>query len=117
MATVYGLGNCDTCRAATHWLDEQEIDYRFHNFDTEGLDSMTLNAWMSQHGWEALLNRRSKTWRALPEAVRKAVSPDSAAALMLAHPKLIRRPLIDFGDRSLLGFNDETREAVEEMRL
>lgn len=117
MAVVYGIGNCNTCQAAKQWLDERQIDYRFHNFDTEGIDPVTLNAWISEHGWAALLNRRSATWRALPEGMRSAVSPVSAAALMLAHPKLIRRPVIEFGEHSLLGFNDTVRAAVEEMRL
>lgn len=117
MAVVYGIGNCDTCQAARHWLDNQQIAYRFHNFDTLGVDKEMLNAWISEHGWEALLNKRSKTWRALPEEVREAVNPASASSLMLAHPKIIRRPLIDFGEHSLIGFNDDVRAALEEMRL
>ncbi len=115
-ATVYGIGNCDACRAARQWFDRERIAYRFHNVDTGGLEATTLNAWIGEHGWEALLNRRSKTWRALPETVRKAIGPVSAASLMLAHPKLIRRPVIDFGERSLIGFDQDICAAVGEIR-
>ena len=117
MITVYGIGNCDTCQAAKKWLDEQEILYRFHNYDTDGLDPGTLNAWISEHGWETLLNKRSKTWRELPDNMRRTVNPASAAALMLGHPKLIKRPVIDFGEHSLVGFNADIRQEIEEMRL
>ena len=114
---IYGIGNCDTCQAARKWFTAEKINFRFHNFETDGLDANTLNAWISEHGWEDLLNKRSKTWRALPEAVRKSVNPASAAALMMAHPKLIKRPLIDFGEHSLLGFDDSVRAAIEDMKL
>ncbi len=116
MATVYGIGNCDSCRAARRWLDEEKIACRFHDFDAEGLETARLEAWIGEHGWEALVNRRSRTWRALPEAARKTVGPASAPALMLAHLRLIRRPVIEFGGRSLVGFDEQVRAALKEKR-
>ena len=116
MATVHGIANCDSCRAAMRWFDRQEIACRFHDFDTDGLEAARLDAWIGEHGWEALLNRRGKTWRALPEAARKAVGPASAPALMRAHPRLIRRPVIEFGGRALIGFDEATRAALADPR-
>ena len=48
-------------------------------------------------GWETVLNRRSTTWRALPESSRSNLDFEAAIALMLAHPTLIKRPLLDLG--------------------
>ncbi len=115
-ATVHGIGNCDTCRTAMRWFDEQGIACRFHDFDTDGVEAGRLDAWIDECGWEALLNRRSKTWRALPEAVRKTVDAASASALLRAHPRLIRRPVIAFGGRTLIGFDERLREAVAALR-
>ena len=47
-----------------------------------------------------------------PEAARKAVGPVSAPALMRAHPRLIRRPVIEFGGRALIGFDEAARAAL-----
>ena len=113
LLTVYGLANCDTCAKARKWLDEQDIEYKFHDFHTEGLDPATLNEWINDLGWSTLLNRRSTTWRQIPEAVRNTVSPVSAAALMLKNPTLIKRPVFEFGERRWIGFGDEQKKGLK----
>ena len=113
---VYGLGNCDTCRAARKWLDEQGIDYRFHDFAAEGIGAATVALWLAEHGAETLINRRSRTWRELPEAERDISDPASAASLAVAHPKLVKRPVFDLGERSLVGFGADVRDAIEARR-
>ncbi len=111
--TVYGLGNCDTCRAARKWLDGRGIAYRFHDFAAEGIDAATVDGWLGEHGAETLINRRSRTWREIPEQRRDIADPAAAAALVLANPKLVKRPVIVSGERSWVGFGDDVREAVE----
>ena len=115
--TVYGLANCDSCRAARKWLEARGIAYRFHDFAAEGIDRATVAAWLGEHGAQALVNRRSRTWREIPEQDRDIASPDAAAALVLADPRLVKRPVIDLGGRTLVGFGDETRAAIEGRRL
>ena len=109
---VYGLGNCDTCRAARKWLDGRGAAYRFHDFASEGIDAATVDAWLAEHGAETLVNRRSRTWREIPEEKRDISDPASAAALVLANPKLVKRPVIDLGGRTLVGFGDNVRAAI-----
>ena len=49
-------------------------------------------------GWEALVNRRGTTWRRLDEATRAAVvDAATARAVLLAHPSLIKRPVVNWG--------------------
>ena len=112
-ATLYGLGNCDTCRAARKWLEARGIACRFHDFAAAGIDRATVESWLAEHGADALINRRSRTWREIPEAKRDIASPEAAAALALANPKLVKRPVIDFGGRTTVGFNDQVRAAIE----
>ncbi len=110
--TVYGLETCDTCAKARKWLDERGIAYRFHDLRADGVDASALNEWINAFGWDKLLNRRSTTWRQLPEAMREHVTPVSAATLMLAHPALIKRPVFDLGGNYLMGFGAEQQEAL-----
>ncbi len=114
--TVYGLKNCDTCRKALKWLTERKIEHRFHDLRAEGVDASSLNEWINQFGWDKLLNRRSTTWRQLPEAMRQNVSPVSAASLMLAHPALIKRPVFDLGGHYLSGFGKAEQARLENLR-
>ena len=111
--TVYGLATCDTCRKARKWLTERGIEHRFHDLRADGVDASSLNEWINEFGWETLLNRRSATWRQLPEAMQQNVTPVSAATLMLAHPALIKRPVFDLGGGYLLGFGAEQQKSLE----
>jgi arsenate reductase len=107
MLTLYGLKNCDTCRKARTWLDQRGLPHRFHDFRADGLDSELLEQFEQVLGWEALLNRRGTTWRVLPEADRADLDRGKALALMLAHPALVKRPLLVAEGRTLLGFSPD----------
>ena len=63
-------------------------------------------------GWEQLLNRRGTTWRKLPDTVKNAIDEDTAIALMLEQPAMIKRPLLDTGSQRLLGFKAAEYEQV-----
>ena len=104
---LYGISNCDTIKKAHKWLDTNGIDYRFHDYRKDGLDAKQLKQWTKELGWETLLNRLGTTWRKLPEAKRETVNEKSAIALMLEHPAMIKRPLLDTGKTRVVGFKEE----------
>ena len=108
--TLYGIRNCDTMRKARQWLDAHGVDYQFHDYRKDGLDEEQLRAWVDELGWEALLNKRGLTWRKLPPEVREAIDEESAIQIMRENPAIIKRPLLDLGDRRVVGF-DEARYA------
>jgi arsenate reductase-like glutaredoxin family protein len=68
-----------------------------------------VDRWIEQLGWEALLNRQGTTWRKLADAEKLAVvDAASARAAMLAHPSLIRRPIVEWrNDEISVGFSTE----------
>jgi arsenate reductase len=106
-AVVYGIDTCDQVRKARAWLRAQGVAFRFHDFRADGLDEALLARWMGHLPWDALLNRRGLSWRQL-DAQRKAsvVDQSSAAELMLANPTLIKRPVLEAGDRIVVGFSE-----------
>jgi len=108
MITLYGIRNCDTMKKARAWLDGRGIAYDFHDYKTAGIDENRLRGWARELGWEKLLNRAGTTFRALPEADKADLDEAKAIALMLANPSMIKRPVLDLGDRRLLGFSDAT---------
>jgi arsenate reductase len=99
-ATLYGIPNCDTVKKARVWLSEQ------------GVDEALLEAWVDEHGWETVLNRSGTTFRALPEAEKTGIDAERAVRLMLAKPSMIKRPILDLGDRRIVGFKPETYAAA-----
>ena len=102
---MYGIRNCDTVKKARAWLDARGIAYDFHDYKTEGVDAERLRGWSRELGWERLLNRAGTTFRKLPDADKSDLDEDKAIALMLSQPSMIRRPVLDLGDRRLFGFD------------
>jgi Spx/MgsR family transcriptional regulator len=112
MVTLYGIKTCDTCRKALKWLDGEGIAHRFHDMRSDGLSRQTVAGWVAALGWENVLNRRSTTWRELPENARAGLDDKKATVLMLKHPTLIKRPVIETGKELFIGFDEKTRAAL-----
>lgn len=104
---VYGIESCDQVRKARSWLRSHGVAHRLHDFRRDGLDPQRLAAWLVRMPWDALLNRRGLAWRKLDLAQRQSVTDQgSAIELMLAHPLLIKRPVIEHDQGILVGFSE-----------
>ncbi len=110
--TLYGIPNCDTVRKARVWLDQHGIAYAFHDYKKAGIDRATLKGWVEAHGWEVVLNRAGTTFRALPDPEKSDLTADKAIALMLAQPSMIKRPVLDVGGRTTVGFKPDVYAGV-----
>ncbi|MBQ0824408.1 ArsC family reductase [Microvirga terrae] len=105
--TLYGIRNCDTVKKARAWLEGRGLPYAFHDYKAEGIDRARLESWVSQVGWESLLNRAGTTFRKLPESDKANLERTKAIALMLDQPSMIKRPVLDHGGRVVVGFKPE----------
>jgi len=106
MITLYGIPNCDTVKKSRAWLAERGQAAAFHDFKKHGVPPEALARWMQAAGWDKLLNRRGTTWRQLDAATQAGVvDAASAGALMQAHPSLIKRPVVDWGESITVGFD------------
>lgn len=104
--TLYGIANCDTVKKARAWLGENDVPYEFHDFRKQGVPPARLDAWISQAGWEKLVNRQGTTWRKLDPATQDGVKDAATArALMLAQPSVIKRPVVVWGGETTVGFD------------
>lgn len=113
MSTIaYGIKNCDTIKKMKKWLDEQGIEYRFHDYRADGLDRSLLEAFEAELGWEALLNKRGTTFRQLSDEQKNTLNRDSALTLMLEQPAMIKRPLLAHNQSYHLGFKPDQYQAI-----
>jgi len=110
--TIYGIKNCDTMKKARAWLDKHGIAYAFHDYKTAGIDKPHLESWVKQAGWETVLNRAGTTFRKLPDKDREGVSEKKAIALMLEQPSMIKRPVLEAGNKLIVGFKPENYAAI-----
>ncbi len=109
---LYGIKSCDTMKKARTWLEQQGVDYQFHDYKSTGIDAASLEKWCSEHGWQVILNRAGTTFRKLDEAQKADLDQAKAIALMLSQPSMIKRPVLDLGTRTLVGFKPELYAAA-----
>ncbi|NJC42091.1 arsenate reductase [Brevundimonas alba] len=109
---LYGIPNCDTVKKARVWLSEHGVAFDFHDYKKSGIDRARLEQWVAEHGWETVLNRAGTTFRGLPDADKADLNAAKAIGLMLAQPSIIKRPVLDLGDRTLVGFKPDLYAAA-----
>lgn len=101
--TVFGIANCDSVKKTRIWLENNNINYRFHDFRVDGLDRSLLDSLINALGYDELINRRSTSWRQLPAEQKNNLNGELAASLMLSIPTLIKRPVIRYRDQFTAG--------------
>lgn len=111
MPTLYGIKNCDTIKKARKWLDQNGIDYRFHDYREDGLTIELLKSFLARSDWQTLLNQRSTSWRQLDESKKTDLDENKALGLMLETPTLIKRPVLDHDGKLIVGFKAEQYQA------
>lgn len=112
---LYGIPNCTTVKKARAWLAAHGHEAVFHDFRKDGIDAAWLRKVVRQAGWQALLNTRGTTWRTLADADKAAADSEAGAiALMLAHPGVIKRPVLERAGRYHVGFAEDHYHALFE---
>lgn len=104
MTIIYGIHNCDTVKKALKWLNENNITYQFHDLRKDGLPEALATSFFEQIDWSLLINKRSTTFRNLPEELKNNINKNSAYAAVLAQPTLLKRPLLAYNQQLHLGF-------------
>ena len=105
---LYGIPNCDTVKKARAALTARGVGYEFHDFKKHGVTEAMLSGWLKQIGWLRLLKKTGPTWGKLPQEVKDAIVDDaSALQLMLQHPNVIKRPVLEANGKVLAtGYNE-----------
>lgn len=114
MTILYGINNCDTVKKSQKWLQQQHIEYTFHDFKKQGLSKELLASFVKQGNWSTLLNKRSTTFRQLPDDIKNNLTDDNIFNAVIAQPTLLKRPLLAYDNHLYLGFKEDQYQAIFE---
>lgn len=103
---LYGIHNCDSVKKARKWLDAQDIDYQFVDFRKDGADKQKITRWVAEAGAEKVLNKRGTSWRKLSPEQQQIDSDLALVELLSEQPTLIKRPVLEAGNKLLVGFSE-----------
>ena len=104
---LYGLKNCDKTRKALKTLRDAGREVAYIDVRADGIPADLLGRFLDAFG-DDLINRRSTTWRGLSNPERTGDS----LALLLAHPTLIKRPVIHADNQYYVGWNKDVEAAL-----
>ncbi len=104
---IYGIANCDSIKKSLNWFTLNQIDYTFHDYKKKGIEKNQLQAWCKAVGWEILLNKKGTTWKKIAADYEGiAINTKLAIDIMLQHKSIIKRPVIEYGDVVIVGFDE-----------
>lgn len=112
MTTLYGIKNCDTVKKAQKWLNNNNIDYTFYDLRIDGLTDDLLNSFVKSSNWQQLLNKRSTSYRNLPDEIKNNLTEENMFASVMEQPTLLKRPLLLVNQQLHIGFNDSTYHEI-----
>jgi arsenate reductase len=107
--TIYQKPTCTTCRQAIQVLKDSgepfnAVNYYEQPFTRAQLKALLKKARLSPRD---VLRTKEEAYKKLGIA-KKNLSDDDLLDLMVAHPDLIQRPIVEKGDRAILARPAET---------
>ena len=114
MTIMYAIANCDTVKKSRKWLEANNIAYEFHDYKKQGADAAFLEKACTQFGWQRVVNQKGMTWRRMDEAEKAGIdSQAQAIVLMSEKTSLIKRPILELDDGTmLLGYDEDEWQAA-----
>ena len=102
--TVYEKPTCTKCREMDRYLRDSNIDFTQINYYIEPLSEQKLRELIRKMGIKPreLLRTSESIYRELGLG-RKELSDDEIISLMVKHPDLMQRPIVERGNRAVLG--------------
>ena len=102
---LYGIPTCDTCKKALKALKDEGHKVIFRDIRAEPLSEIEWAEFLVEFG-STLVNQKSTTYRGLSMWLRES----EADAQLLAHPTLMKRPVLKFGNKLTVGWDPAVQE-------
>ena len=101
--TIYQKPTCSTCREAVRIVRESGQPFKAINYYEQPFTKSQLTALLKKAGLTAreVLRTKEDLYKSLKLA-DPAMSEDHVLDLMVLHPDLIQRPLVEKGDKAML---------------
>lgn len=102
---IYGIPNCDSIKKARQWFDSHAVAYTFIDVRQDAPSREQLGHWMACVGAKLLINKRSTTWKNMNASEQRETEQGDTLAVLLHHPTLIKRPVLEHAGDVIVGFN------------
>jgi Spx/MgsR family transcriptional regulator len=106
MIKVYGIKNCGSVKKALSFFKEHDLNYEFQDFKTDKVSCDKISSWLNEVDIKTIFNSKSTTYRTLKLKELK-LNEASQKEWLCKENLLIKRPVIEFNDKVIVGFNED----------
>jgi Spx/MgsR family transcriptional regulator len=107
MIQVYGIKNCDSVKKALAFFKKHNLEFELHDFKTQAVGCDKVSFWLQKTQIKTLFNSKSTTYRTLG-LKEKNLDEAGMAEWLCKENLLIKRPVIEFDDKLVIGFNEDS---------
>lgn len=111
MTHIYGIKNCGSVQKALRFLEMHGIAYTFHDFKSTPVSRDKIESWTKKAPLSSLFNTKGTTYRTL-EVKSHNLDDNGKIEWMAQHNLLIKRPVIEYGDRLIVGYDESHYEGI-----
>lgn len=104
---LFGIPTCDTCKKALKALEAAGHAVTFRDVRREPLSSAEIARLVDEFG-DRLINKSSTTYRGFNDFLKQS----EAEAQIAAQPAVMKRPVIDSGEKLFLGWGEDVQAAL-----
>jgi len=106
---IYGIKTCTSVKKAIKFLKDNNIDFEFTDFKATPVNEEKIKEWIKQVDIKVLFNTKGKKYRDL-KLKELNLSDEDKIKWMAKENLLIKRPVIEYKDKVLIGLDLETYE-------
>ena len=106
---------CTTCKKAKKWLDDHALNYTDRNIKEDNPTKEELSEWykMSGQPLKKFFNTSGMLYRSMELKDKlPLMSDDEMLELLASDGMLVKRPLVIFENKVLIGFREKEWESV-----
>ncbi len=110
---VYGITTCSSVGKARKFLKELGLEYELIDYKKEQVGEDKIKEWLKQVDIEVLFNNKGKKYRDLG-LKELNLNDEQKIEWMAKENYLIKRPVIEYKGKVIVGFNQEQYKEIFE---
>ena len=106
---VYGITTCGSVKKATTFLKNKNLDFEFVDFKKYNPTIDEITRWSAKAGMDRLFNTKGTKYKTLGLDY-KAMDEKTKTEWLSKEPLLIKRPVIEDGEKLIVGYDEKVYE-------
>jgi len=103
---IYGIPNCGSVKKALDFVKAAGIEYEFVDFKKQKPTVLQVQKWALAVGMDRLFNTKGTKYKS-SGLDYKNLSDTDRVEWLTKEPTMIKRPVIEYKDKVLVGFDEE----------